>query len=642
VSEEGAIHDLDALLAAFAAHDDFAWSKINHGFWEALAEVERAMAWPSDEPSRQRADAIVGRANFFVGGFVDELLRVLREAGEEADPHLHLAFGLSAWPDDERIIGTPFHPEGSMPLLQRLACTSGARGDGLVLKRAILDGSYSRFLAALAPYRCILVGPPYLAGFFRFARLTDGTHVVIDAHRARDRRHATEKEIAAHLAADPRPAVVLLQAGTLAPYWILRLRRCFRTTRFVDGGLALSLCHPDDLFARPFGRVYRRAIVRCFNDLCPQAPLTESLRLPAVATRVAAEEARATTDGPVAFVESKMPDHARVEALLALPARRNRWTNGGPLVQILGDTYADFLGVGPDRAVLPCANAGLGLEALARLHALDAGAPRRFVARAFSFRNLGRGYFRDVRFVDCDLHGMLDLGATAALDPATYDGLIVTNVFGLARDFEPYICFARERGKILLIDNAAGLGAPLPACSHQVFSLHHTKPFGAGEGGLVVVPRGDRDRLAALLTYGDLPAGAAGAWLNNGKLAEFAAAYHLDRLERSPEWGPLYAMQAVRIGHVAARAGLAPLMAPTGDVIATSLPFLAPRPLPIERLANPHLVLGKYYKPLAELPGACSLYERLVNVPSHPDVAKVDGDDLVRLLRGLATAGPEA
>jgi hypothetical protein len=86
---------------------------------------------------------------------------------------------------------------------------------------------------------------------------------------------------------------------------------------------------------------------------------------------------------------------------------------------------------------------------------------------------------------------------------------------------------------------------------------------------------------------------------------------------------------------------LAPLLAPDGPVIATSLPFLAPRPLPISRLANPHLVLGKYYQPLAELPRVGSIYQRLVNVPSHPDVAAVDSATLLDVRRRLTAGGAE-
>jgi dTDP-4-amino-4,6-dideoxygalactose transaminase len=77
------------------------------------------------------------------------------------------------------------------------------------------------------------------------------------------------------------------------------------------------------------------------------------------------------------------------------------------------------------------------------------------------------------------------------------------------------------------------------------------------------------------------------------------------------------------------------LLQPAKRAIAMSLPFLAPDELPVRRLANPHLVLAKYYAPLADRPNAARIYRRIVNVPSHPDVARVAEQDLLATLRRL-------
>ena len=47
------------------------------------------------------------------------------------------------------------------------------------------------------------------------------------------------------------PTTVLLQAGAVAPYLVLRLRQRFLKTRFIDGGLAFSIAAPDDLLKDP-------------------------------------------------------------------------------------------------------------------------------------------------------------------------------------------------------------------------------------------------------------------------------------------------------------------------------------------------------------------------------------------------------
>ena len=196
----------------------------------------------------------------------------------------------------------------------------------------------------------------------------------------------------------------------------------------------------------------------------------------------------------LAFVENKSLNFQHIEEMLRECSEANRWANKGPLYHRLADNYADFFEIQSDRAVIPCANCGVGLEALARLLGSRHGRKLRWVAPSYSFLNLGRGYFGDVTFIDCDRQGTLSLSALNELDPASYDGVIVINPFGISDQLDPYIRFARANGKELIIDNACGIGQKLPDWPWQSFSLHHTKPFGFGEGGGLRLCRGMRQR----------------------------------------------------------------------------------------------------------------------------------------------------
>ena len=325
----------------------------------------------------------------------------------------------------------------------------------------------------------------------------------------------------------------------------------------------------------------------------------------------------------MAFVEAKQPDLVRVAELLEQCRAENMWANRGPLYARLKAGFATHMHLDAARAVVPCANGGVALEAMARLHDMRAGRRLRWVGSAFSFKNLGRGYFADMQFVDCTAQGMLDLEAVKRLDPDSWDGLVLVNPFGLAEDMSAYLAFAGETGRPLLIDNAAGLGPEIPDGPWQAFSLHHTKPYGMGEGGLAVVPAADEEELYALLNYGAVPADP-GAWLNNGKLSDIACAFLIDRLEKHGDWAPRYLEQAFRVDALAREAGLAPLLPIHPHVPVTSRAYLWPEPLPAENLSRmQHVTCAKYYGPLAPLPQVTRLYARLVNIPVHPDMARV-------------------
>ncbi len=633
------MNDIGAFLDDFQRYSNFGWSKINHGFWEALGDVEHELGWPISVEDRDRADVISRRADFFVGGFVDELVALLNAATEEDDPALTLAFELTAWPEDNRIIGTPFRPERSFPLLERFHTERTRSADGLLLKRAVADGTFERLFQQLAEHFVIVVGPSFLSPFFDVTGLS-GVHVSIHPSAARKARQETEDRIVDLIGqAGPQP-VVLFQSGTLAPYWMLRLRPRFPHVRWIDAGLALSIVAPEDILWRPWGKAHRRDIVRFYNQLVPTAQLPEQARLPLV-DGLLQEVLQIEVDAsPVPFVASEPPDHSRVRELLQASARVNHWANSGPLWRILGTAYQRYMSVPPDNAIVPCSNGGVALEALARLQSIKREQSVRWAVSSFTFRNQGRGYFANSEIVDCSDDGMLSL--TAVRDRMAHrpiDGIVVTNIFGLWTDFDPYVDFVRETGMAMIIDNAAGVRPALATWPYQAFSLHHTKPYGFGEGGLAVVPAEDVDTFAELITYGSLDRTPAGAWVGNGKLSEAACAYHLDRLERAPEWTGFYEMQAIRIRMIAERAGLRPLFDWEKVHAATSLPFLATQAIPVESLGNPHLVLGKYYQPLAATSNARDIYARIVNIPAHPDVARIAEHDLLVTLGALAGNG---
>ncbi len=324
------------------------------------------------------------------------------------------------------------------------------------------------------------------------------------------------------------------------------------------------------------------------------------------------------------FIEAKSPNMQRVTELLAMCRAENFWANRGPLYAHLAALYQEHANLPKNVAITPCANGGLGLEALARLHAVDAGRPLRWAVCAFSFANLGRGYFADVELVDCDERGMLDVDALEARADR-FDGVIVTNVFGCADDFAPYRAYAEATGKPLLIDNAAGLHSSIPDWPWQSFSLHHTKPYGFGEGGLMLTPARRADHAYALIDYGALPKPVRAHWLNNAKISDVACAFLIDRLEQVDQWAPKYVEQAERVTSLAREAGFEPLFPDALERPAMSRAFKAPAPVPAQRVqGTTHISIGKYYKPLGDLPRTKALYEVLVNIPTHPGMALVD------------------
>jgi dTDP-4-amino-4,6-dideoxygalactose transaminase len=111
------------------------------------------------------------------------------------------------------------------------------------------------------------------------------------------------------------------------------------------------------------------------------------------------------------------------------------------------------------------------------------------------------------------------------------DAVMLVAPFGMRTDFSEAIRVCRARGLTVVIDNAAGLGiARQPLCGdpgvYEVFSLHATKTFAVGEGGVVVCHASKDAAVRGALNFALKTNGAPDGpfWGFNGKLSELHAA----------------------------------------------------------------------------------------------------------------------
>jgi dTDP-4-amino-4,6-dideoxygalactose transaminase len=347
---------------------------------------------------------------------------------------------------------------------------------------------------------------------------------------------------------------------------------------------------------------------------------------------------------PVRYIEDKLPDRKRVAELLEHCAAQNHWANHGPVVRLLEAALGQVAGIGQGQTVVACTSGTTALHVLAGIEAMKLGRPLRWAVSTYGFFSSLIGPFAKPTLIDCDARGMLDLDALAATPPDLYDGVCVTNLFGFYPDVQPYLDFCNEHGKPLILDNAMGLlgfdraGASVPS---EIISLHHTKPWGFGEGGCLIVPHEDEAHARALINFGVGYQEQAAPYACNGKLSDVAAAYILDRIEQTAQWSRRNDEQRHRIISLIERAGLPlRLLSPDHPPGGAQVACVAPRPVAADALDNPHLVLRKYYRPPYEPwpPKASELYARIINIPCHGDVSQVPDQAIIDVLQRVIKA----
>jgi len=328
-----------------------------------------------------------------------------------------------------------------------------------------------------------------------------------------------------------------------------------------------------------------------------------------------------------AYIENKEIDYQLLEEILSLSKYHNHWANFGPVSELLESTIGNLIKINQDKSVILCKSATQALHTLINMYEIKAERPLRWVISSFGFISTAIGTLSNAHIIDCDTKGILNIEQLKLLDIKTWDAVLITNTFGLCNDIKKFIKYCYDNNKILLIDNAMALLTETRKNKQapcEVISFHQTKPWGIGEGGCAIVNSEDIDLFRSLLNFGIGHTGKNNQHYINGKLSDFDSALILQRLAHIQYWKNLYKLQEKRVHHIAIKCGLSPLSSCPENIIMGNLPFLLDHEISIDNLKNPWIVMHKYYKPLSKnTPNANNIYNRIINIPCHPQISKV-------------------
>ncbi len=342
--------------------------------------------------------------------------------------------------------------------------------------------------------------------------------------------------------------------------------------------------------------------------------------------------------GPVGWVEEKEPHWDVVRALLSESTAQNQWSNFGPVSSALERRVADVLGLRDDRAVIATSSGTAALEAISAIEEYRLGRPTRWVVSDFGFHCTHQGAFRHAVVVDCDTDGIIDLDRVREIDRDDYDAVLVTNPFGVLTDFDPFTAFGDETGKLVVADSAGAFdaahapGKPTPT---EALSFHHTKPWGFGEGGAMIVADRDEAIARSVINFGlvaDVPI-TGGA--SNGKMSDIAAAFILAWLEGVEELREATTTQFERIAAIARSRSWEVLGdSLEGARVRSCVPLIWRTPVSLDGTAK-SFITRRYYQPLVGLPTANLLYRSIVNVPCHRGMAAVTDEQIAAQLESI-------
>lgn len=335
------------------------------------------------------------------------------------------------------------------------------------------------------------------------------------------------------------------------------------------------------------------------------------------------------------WLNRKDIDFPMVEELLQVSKDRNHYTNYGPLVTKLETYFRDILKIDDTKACILAGNGTAALHAIGHGINRKRGKKHKWATQSYTFPSSVQGPFEGSQIVDIDEK---DFSLDLNLVKSNVDGIVVTNLFGLNVNIEKYEKWANENGKLLIFDNAT-----VPFTNYRgknslnfgnasFVSLHHTKPLGFGEGGLIICDLEFEDDVRKALNFGfDM-----GVWhreASNLRMSDVSAAFIFQHIKRNFEdyvdhHQKLYTLFLKLIK----KAGLKTI--PNyGDVESTfvncfCLVFDKPANLPRYCTAE----IKKYYVPLKKTKVAKDLYKRILCIPCH---IELDELTLVKIIKEI-------
>lgn len=350
----------------------------------------------------------------------------------------------------------------------------------------------------------------------------------------------------------------------------------------------------------------------------------------------------------IPWVNFKTCDWEHVTSLLNRSFVINQLTNYGPVVRDLELYFIETLKLSQDKAVIVVTNAALGMNALVAGINWTLGKKLKYTTQAFTFPCVAQGELQNTFIVDIDE----EYGPDLAQVPDETDGLIVTNLFGHVGNIDKYLAWAQENHKILLFDNATvpftmykgryavdyGVGS--------IISLHHTKPIGFGEGGVIIVDKKYEANVRKCINFGFEVNDGVISWHPygmNAKMSEIAAASILSHLQKKKDQIVEHQVKMYKLFSEKLKEVPGVRLFPNfGEVpFVSCFALICNFPITTAEIYECELnniTAKKYYTPLVDVPESTYLFSRMLCLPCHLDINEDSLNRYIEILKKLTVS----
>ena len=262
----------------------------------------------------------------------------------------------------------------------------------------------------------------------------------------------------------------------------------------------------------------------------------------------------------------RLPAFEQYAPYLKLIDKTRIYTNRGPLVKLLEKRYSEKLGYSNSDLVVLCTSATVAIQGFLQIS--DATT---WHVPSFTFAGTVQAALQSGKKIILeDIESNTWLIATRLLEDQNEEGVLPVLPFGA-----PFEAQSFAHLKHVLIDAAASIGGAKNWINEikpywaAVFSLHATKSFGIGEGGLIIFGSKDMaDKFRTWINFGFYGSRESLIIGTNGKMSEIQAAVGLSVLDNWNQEDIDWKKSREAADHISTEFGLSPT--PTIQIGCTS------------------------------------------------------------------------
>lgn len=344
----------------------------------------------------------------------------------------------------------------------------------------------------------------------------------------------------------------------------------------------------------------------------------------------------------IEWVPKKTINVARINELLEASVKTNHYTNGGPNTKLLEDKTKELLGIDSGKSVICVSNGTVAIWAVVACFEVFHSKSLQFCTQSFTFPASAQGYLENVRIIDIDHEGGIDL---LQMNPDECDGIIVTNIFGNVVDIQKYEDWSKKHNKFLMFDNAATSYTTYKgknSCNYghaSTLSFHHTKPIGFGEGGCIIIDSQYENTLRNILNFGIDNKARLPKWNRKGgnyKMSDIQAVYIIQYLERidhiKSHTQALFQYFLKKTKAELLNIELFPNFSDTAPFVSCITIFSEKSQRIIASLLENKIYSRKYYNPLIDVPVSTCFYNKIVCIPCTIDMTMNHIDKIIDII----------